>query len=379
MKRSLALAWVVVVVVSYEASSCAPKEFPSGSQVTSVRILASSADPPYATPGSPVRVRVLAFDGRANKTQPMNLSWLPFVCKDPPNDAYYACFQQFAAGGGRVDGSPGGSAGSALADGGTARGGVALVSECNATGLPDAGALSALAPGVDLTPLLAQGDCVDFVMPADAITAHTSAPAPPVPYGLAILFNIACAGHLELVPRDPDNVQSPPIACFDAQHNRLGPDDYVLGFTRVFAYGTLENTNPTIDHVEVRGQPVDLDPDAAADAGFDIDHCPAGSRCEQVPIGPVVPASSQEPNPLVHDVKGNELKEQIWAEFFSTLGSFTSDSRLLYDPAMGSVGTPADTDSKFEAPDHAGDGTIWIIVHDNRSGATWTTVPVHVR
>jgi hypothetical protein len=380
MKRAMtlgALGPVVVTLLGYFASSCAPTEFPSASLVSSVRILASSAEPPYAMPGSAVRVSVLAYDGRAAKSTPMNIYWLPFVCKDPPNDAYYACFQQFAA----IVGGGAGDAGMGGAEGGTGRetghaGAPALVTPCSGAGA--SGTASVPSFGGDLTPLLPQGDCATFVMPADAVTANPNKPVPPTPYGLAILFNIACAGHLELLPLDPANLQSPPIGCFDAQHNRLGPNDYVFGFTRVYAYDALQNANPKIDSVEVNGQPVNLDVDAGA-VGFELDHCPAGSNCEHVHIGPVVPPSSQEPNPLVRDVHGNPLKEQIWAEFFSTLGSFTSDARLLYDPATGAVGSPADTDSEFESPDHAGNGTIWIIVHDNRGGATWATVPVRVR
>jgi hypothetical protein len=370
--RSVRTTTWLVASLGWAASSCAPTPFPDASLVSSVRILASSADPPYAKPGALVRVRVLAFDGRANKTEPMNIFWLPFVCKDPPNDAYYACFAQFGAGAGsgQEAGAPGGM---------DAGAGVTLATGCDA-GLPDAAAIGVLTAGADLTSILPQGNCVDFVMPSDAITAHSSNPSPQVPYGLAILFNVACAGHLELVPRDPNNIQSAPIGCFDAQHNRLGPSDYVLGFTRVFAYDMLENANPEIDAIEVDvdGQVTDLDFDGGTEAGFDVDHCPDGSKCTSVHVGPIVPTSSQEPNPLVHDVNNHELKEQIWAEFFSTLGSFGSDARLLYDPATGSVGTTADTNNEFDPPDHAGDGTIWIVVHDNRGGATWASLPVRV-
>jgi hypothetical protein len=52
--------------------------------------------------------------------------------------------------------------------------------------------------------------------------------------------------------------------------------------------------------------------------------------------------------------------------------------RLLYDPATGSLGTPGDTDDKYTPPGTPGDGFIWIVVHDNRGGASWATIPVHV-
>jgi hypothetical protein len=376
------LVCVVIACAGLEASSCAPTEFQDASLVSSVRILTSSAEPPYAKPRSSVEVHVLAFDGRPIQPAPMRIFWLPLVCENPKNDAYYACFQQFASlAAAAGTGAKAGDAGIAR-DGGEGGSGqttsVTLVTACDAgSDAPSGGLGTALVPGTDLTPALPQGDCVDFVMPSDAVTANPNKPTPPTPYGLAILFNIACAGHLELVPQDPNNVQSPPLACFDAQHNRLGPNDFVFGFTRVYAYDMLENANPSIDSIDVNGQPLNLDPDAGP-VGIDVPHCVAGSPCPNIHIGPVVPASSQEPDPAAFGLNIHPGKEQVWAEFYSTLGSFTSAWRLLYDPVTGSVGPPADTDTEFQVPDHPGGGTIWIIVHDNRGGATWATVPLRV-
>ena len=108
-----------------------------------------------------------------------------------------------------------------------------------------------------------------------------------------------------------------------------------------------------------------------------------GNPCSRtVHIGPVVPPSSQEPNTGQLDVNMHEVNEQIWAQFFSTFGSFKSGSRLLYATSPvgtnGSVGDTNATDNKFSPPSDPGDGTIWIVVHDNRGGATWVTVPVKV-
>jgi hypothetical protein len=343
---------LVVGLWGWASSSCAPSGFPSATLITSVRILASRADQPYAKPASTVNVQVLAYDGRANQTAPMTITWLPFVCENPPGDAYYACFEQAARGGRGAD--AGAEAGIGAA-GGTGFGG----------GL--------LQPGVDLTPFLVNtGPTFRFTMPADVVTAHSANAAMPVKYGLAILFNMACAGHLELVPLDPNNVQAPPFGCFDEQHNRLGANDYVFGFTRVYAYDDIQNANPVIDYVDVEGQRVDLQ------RGFQVESCPAGSHCAGIHVGPVVPPDSQEVDPAEKDANGNPLKELIWAEFFSTFGSFNNDVRLLYDAKTGSVGGPSDTDNQFQPPDQPGDGTIWVVVHDNRGGVSWASVPVHV-
>jgi len=358
--------WWLLAVAAWMSSSCAPSGFQDVALVNSVRILASSADEPYANPGDSVTVQVLAVDGRPDPAVPMNVYWLPFVCENPADDAYYGCFQQIAAGG----------SGPTTGDGGV---------EAAAGGGGDAGAGGgALKPGVDLTPFLPTGPTFTFTMPADAISSHPAAPGIPVPYGLAILFNIACAGHIEIVPLDPNNAnpQQVPIGCFDASHNQLGPDDWVFGFTRVYAYAGITNADPVISSIDVGGQSFAVTggpPAYTTTQTFMPPHC-AGD-CSSIAIGPVVPASSQEVQSQLGP--GDQPKEEIWADFYTTLGKFDDDARLLYDPAAGSIGPPSATDDKFTPPAtapsaSAADGTIWVVVHDNRGGASWVTVPVHV-
>lgn len=329
------------------SAACAPSGFQSSTVVDSVRILASSADQPYAKPGATVNVQVLAVDGRAEKTTPMTVYWLPVVCVNPLNDAYYNCFPQFAGGLGKA-------AAATTADAGAAGGSIA------GDGSAEAGI--SIQPGVDLTRYLPTGPSFAVQIPMDAVATHVTQP-PATPYGLVIVFNVACAGRLELLPPNPSNVQAAPVGCFDADGNLLGPDDYVFGFSRIYVYDELENSNPVIDHVDVNGQAVDLQ------LGFQVSHCAANS-CASVHIGPVVPASSQEADPV------NNSKEEIWADFYSTFGSFSDEARLLYGPSTGSLGAPSATDDQFQPPNTAGAGTIWIVVHDNRGGASWVTVPV---
>jgi hypothetical protein len=363
--RTLArtLAWVAVVAGAWTSSSCAPSGFADETVVATVRILASSADPAYAQPGSTVGLQVLAYDGRPTQPEPMQIFWLPFVCEDPTDDAYYACFQNLGSG---DAGAPGGDGG-----GGSA-------------------GLGALRPGVDLTPFLPTGPSYQFQMPADAITQHTPVPGEPSPYGLGILFNIACAGHLELVAPDPtsDNPQQVPLGCFDQSENQLGPDDWVLGFTRVYAFAPdsgITNTNPVISSIDVQGQPlsVTLQQNTSqiyTTQAFTTSHCTASRRsdCPHVAIGPVVPSSSWEVTQQIGS-NGQPENEEIWADFYSTFGQFTGDASLLYDATKGSIGDPSVTDNQFLPPNDPGNGFIWIVVHDNRGGASWVTIPVEVQ
>jgi hypothetical protein len=255
-------------------------------------------------------------------------------------------------------------------------GGADAGADAGAAGYGGAGSASHFPPpGVALP--IAPGTTTQFKMPLDAVTSHAQVPGTPVPYGVAILFNVACAGHLEFLPYDPNDINpvKVPIGCFDAAHNRLGPDDFVFGFTRVYAYASVTNSNPVIDHVDVDGRPVDLA------QGFLTALCATGgsSSCPAVHIGPVVPVSSWETNPEAHDANGNALHEEIWADFYASSGQFSDSARLLYDARTGSVGAPSQTDNQFDPPQTAGDGSIWIVVHDSRGGAAWVRVPFHAK
>jgi len=74
-----------IALATIAIASCGGTPFADASAVTGVRILASSADKPYAKPGDNVTVSLLAYDGRkdASTAAPMTLSWLPFVAPIP--------------------------------------------------------------------------------------------------------------------------------------------------------------------------------------------------------------------------------------------------------------------------------------------------------
>ncbi|HEY1697666.1 MAG TPA: hypothetical protein VGG39_36140 [Polyangiaceae bacterium] len=372
MRGAKLVAASLLCAGAWASTSCAPSGFAVVSLVQSVRILASSSDPAYAQPGQQVGVQVLAYDGRTTQPEPMKIYWLPFVCEDPPDDAYYACFTQLAGDGGAPDGG--------AASGGGDDGGPGLD-------------LGALRPGVDLSPFLPVGTSYQFQMPADVVTNHIDVPGSnPAHYGIAILFNVACAGHLELVPSPSsgDNPQQIPFGCFDANENQLGPDDWVLGFTRVYAFepdagpdgGPLLNQNPVIASVDVQGQTLDVALVPGTTQSYvtqAIQTPPCSGDCPSIPIGPNVPASSDEPNAQATTVNGGTQNEEIWADFYTTFGSFAGDTSLLYDATKGSIGDAGTTDNQWKPPGDAGTGTIWIVVHDDRGGASWVTVPVNVQ
>ncbi len=329
-------ARVVCLALAAMAVSCNNVDFAPASELHNVRILASAADKPYARPGETVKIDVLAYDARVDRTRPMKLFWIPSVCVNPNQDLYYACFSSFAGTSLPAVGGGGGSV--------------------------------TLAPGTDLSPYLPQGTSYSITLPQNIITSHPPVNGSDGPYGLAIVFNMACAGHVELVAIDSNNPQAVPFGCFDDNHNQLGPDQYVLGFTRVYAYDTRRNANPTIRNVLLEGNPV------APAVGLVLDRCTTSLRrdCPDHKLDVDVPPEDQE----VQEGSSDGRKEQIWADYYADVGQLDGDARLLYDPTSGKV---SGSEDKYKAPNDPGDGNLFVVVHDNRGGASWVQLAIHTR
>jgi len=380
--------------------ACGPSSFDPADLIESVRILASRSDQPYAKPGATVHSEVLAVDGRpdASTNEPMRVFWLPFVCVNPPNDAFYACFSALESSAthiAQVGIAPDGGGGAKISghisrwDGGVEAG----VGAGGLGSLRDAGSLSAIPTGVDVSPLLVQGSRAVFALPSDIVSSH-----PPkkgvTPYGLAVVFNIACAGHVEIVPLDPNNPdpEQIPFGCFDAQHQRLTPNDYVIGYTEVFAYcqtpdggapgtcgpRTLTNHNPVVSSFTFAGHPVSSDPalDGGAEASASFAHCTASdtNKCPNEYAVTSVTDASWEPDPQDPGPDGGSLGEQIWVDYYTTIGSLSSSAILIDDPSRGRVTVPKPENLTVTSAEK---GTLWAVVHDNRGGATWVTVGLH--
>lgn len=337
--RALLLAFALPL------AACLKVDFDPESVITGVRIIATKADKPFAKPGDTVNLETLAVDARADQSRPMKLFWIPVPCINPTRDLYYVCFAQFLN-----------------------------QSATGASGGTDSAASSAaalLTPGADLTAFLPQGPTFSFTMPTDAVSSHPPVEGALAPYGLAIFFNIACAGHVKLEQSSTDNPQNVPLGCYDDAGNKLGPDQYVIGFTRVYAYDNISNANPVLDGLTYDGQPV-------TDAGIVVDHCTADkvADCDEKTLGVSFSDSIWEANPLSQDSSGNIQHEQVWTAYYATTGRFDSEIRLLFDAVEGRVDN---TDNKFRAPKEVGTGTLWVVTHDNRGGASWKTVNITVR
>lgn len=364
-RRSPAAATLFVVLVLAVLAAllaCGGGCFDPQSKLDSVRLFVVKADKPYAKPGETVTLEALLTDARRERPRAAKLYWIPILCLNPQDDLYYLCFANPGdasnqAGATRLIplGSFADAGAGAGADGGAAAGG---------------NPFAAIPTGVDLGPFLPQGPTFSFRMPDDAVKVR--AQDPEHPYGLAVIFNVLCAGSLQFLPRNPaGGGQQVPVVCADDNGVALPASDYVIGITRVYSFPDRINTNPVLEKVTFEGNDIDLA------QGITFEKCTAAKEasCKENKIDVRVSDSSWEVNPA--DVtRDGELHEQIWVDYYSDIGKFDDEARLLFDTRVGRI---SDSEVKFRAPKDVADGTMWAVVHDNRGGSSWIVVPFHVR
>jgi len=192
------------------------------------------------------------------------------------------------------------------------------------------------------------------------------------PYGLAVVFVVACAGRVQYAPPAPGgSPDAVPFVCLDSAGARLGADDFVFAYSLVYAFADRSNENPVLEQVSYRGAPIDTD------QGLTISHCEK-SKIDDCPTSKLevsVPSSSQELDYSNLDGNGNPLKESLYVQYFSTGGKISSDTIVIFDPRNGRL---SGTGNDFRAPQQAGEYRLWAVVHDNRGGVTWQELALHV-
>ena len=322
--------------VGLGVARAAPTGFePPTQSIDSVRILATRADgdKSYAQPGDTVTVEALMVDGRPTKTPPVVLYWIPFICTNPTDDLYYGCFAPLLGGDAglprprtpdRTTAAP-----SDAGRGGATRGGRPT----------DAGRRRARSARSSRRGPISRRSCrtapVHVHRPARTSSRSSH---PPVggagPYGLVILFNIACAGHVKVVAVDPGaGPQQVPLGCFDDDGNALGPDQYVIGFTREYVYETKTNRNPEVDGILVNGVETKTN---VAGVG---DPRPGQGRSSRVRH-----AIMQPPIPLDMDVPQSSwdlLHKSIWVDYYATGGTVGPEARAPLRPLGPAVSDSA--------------------------------------
>lgn len=321
-------------------------EFDPPHELKTLRVLGVQKTVPYAKPGETVDMQMLWYDGSKQAPRPVQVAWFA-GCFNPLGDLYAGCFEQFAGGG---PPGPGG-----------------------------------LPPGVQL----GFGDDFSLTMPADIISSRP----PPVdekqpPYGLAYVFFAACAGKLG--PPPEGEAIAFPLACYGPGDELLGAEDFVAGYSAVYAFDDYRNQNPIVAGFRVAGQDaasncidgacVGTPPPATLDCTTApcVAACPDDGEdsCPEIAIQPIVDPASAEIDQVSVDAYGKKYQEQMWIRYYVNRGGVKSDVRLLNDATDGwneGYGT------KLYAPKKPGPMSVWAVVHDNRGGQAWVRQEILVQ
>jgi hypothetical protein len=366
---------------------CAP-EFDPPSSLVSLRILAVESTPPYAKPGDTVTLDMLYFDGspkargKTGSPRPVKIVWLG-GCHNPVGDLYYQCFPQFFESFSKLGAAAGGASGPGNASSGGQSGGIAFPFDlpCNVS-LPGAyGCTESTAPNFNTR--------FSFTVPEDILSSRPPPAENNIPYGLSYVFYMLCAGDVKLV--DPQG-GGLPLGCFDSKTGtQLTQDDFVLGYTPVYTYEKISNTNPIVgDGMTVDGKKYDVSCAAGESCsegtrcGSDglckpvIGHCTAKSLadCTEYTFKPFIDRTSVEPDEVGSFSDGQSLQESMWVAYYSSDGTMSKQVKLVNDSLKG---WNEEHEAGWKPPGGpAGEVRIWGVVHDNRGGVAWSYQDIFV-
>jgi hypothetical protein len=366
--RMTRLSSSLACVAALGALGCGA-EFDDVSELVSLRVLGVEKSAPYAQPGETVRFELAFYDGAPDAVfagddlpegeakRKVQVAWLG-GCFNPAGDLYAGCFAT---------------------------------------------------PAENFT--FSRGTSFDLELPADVMIPR---PPPLLPYGLSYVFFAVCAGELTL---DTSGAEGLPIRCRDAAGRDLGANDFVVGYTAVYVFGTdangypYENMPPIVNGFALQGNElpltsgdagslVCLGADCLADCSDElygcvnrrppeidcnvegapcIAACPDDGdpeKCPAIPIRPLVDQSMPaEIDAISRDVYQRPYQEQMWINYYATRGAVRSDARLLND---ATAGWNADYGTDFYAPSTPGPVQIFAVAHDNRGAATWVGATIQV-
>lgn len=356
----------LVLAAGLAACGCQPN-FTPPSQVHGVRVLAVHQDPASGAPGATVNLEMLVADDRSStldadgnviEPAPLEIGWLA-GCNNPPSRQYYACAPIFRA----------------LA----------------------ADPLSAVG-------LVGRGTKFSVTLPDDILSAAPTLATDPLHYGVSYVFFAACGGHLVMDGRDGF-----PFGCLDAAGAPAPPAHFVIGFTTVYSYegSDNQNTNPALDGVDFDGVAVEpwspfLDGNGGGFAPRTCSTATEATDCAGLVFShPAVCSNRGLCAPLVAACKGKQCpsysvlphvspasfetftgqNEVMWSSFYTSLGSFGDDTRLVDDRVSGPT---RDIASGWRPPEPLASGeratsTIWVTLNDQRGGVTWASFDVVVQ
>ena len=343
----------VALLASLAALGCAA-EFDPQSEVDALRVFGVQKTTPYTKPGDDVTLSMLWHDGTDQAPRDVQVLWIS-GCFNPPADLFAGCLEDFAGVDFDLD--------TAFCD-----------------------------PTADVSFCL--GNDFTFNMPSGIIDERPPPQDPnQAPYGLSYVFFAVCGGFLG--PTKDTGRFAFPLGCYEDQElsKQLGPDDFVAGYSAIYAYDDLVNNNPIVtgfefNEVEVTPTCIGADCLDAIQAEPAPVDCQAGDvpcvfacpedgaeECPEFEVKPIIDRASAEPDTISSQLEDKDLQEQMWINYYVDGGEVDSDVRLLNDSITG---WNEDFGTKFRAPKKTGPVNIWAVVHDNRGGVDWVRIQVQV-
>lgn len=342
-------------------AACA-SDFAPPSSVEGVRVIAVTADRPYASPGATVTMDLAAVDGakarRRDGEIPRSLDavWIT-GCTNPAGDLFHQCYPALSA---ALDASFGGRS-------------------------------SAPLDGTEpLPPFVTRGPRATFTVPRDALTSHAPALPGAPPSGRSFVFFAVCGGRL-VYERGARDVGLP-LRCLDpATGAPLGADDLVFGFVPIFVFDGLSNAPPVIAGLSFDRVPL------VARACRATAECPAGERCTRggscarvlarcdaekeadCPIHelePQVGPEASEVDPIATAASASAQREVVFAKTYATEGRFVRGTAVLYDTSGSRAPEPFGKYTTWRAT--PGEVRLYAVVYDNRGGVAWKSFDIVV-
>ena len=214
------------------------------------------------------------------------------------------------------------------------------------------------------SPVLAQGaEMSDFTytVPADALDVLPESARPSALIGIA---SVACPGDLA-IEAGPNNL---PFTCKEAGTGRvMALEEYVIGVKRVQVRANDRNTNPVIEAVLFDGVewPEDEVKTVKACDTNNNEYKPcADDTKHEIVARPT--ASSVESGTTEFGIAFNE---QVIIEYYATEGVFEYDVAIASDPNTGWAARKAASGKELR---------MWMVLHDDRGGASWAERRVRV-
>jgi hypothetical protein len=215
------------------------------------------------------------------------------------------------------------------------------------------------------SPILAQGaelDHFSYTVPPNVLD---SLPTGAKSSAMVGILSVACPGDLSLED-GPNNL---PFSCKERGTGRaFALDEYIFGLKRVQVRSSDRNQNPVIEQVTFDGQDWpegEVKQVTACDTdNNDYTSCSASSK-HQLSARPTLASIESGTTEF-----GVGFTEQVVIEYYATEGIFEHEVKIAAEPQSGWVARKSASGK---------DLVLWMVVHDDRGGASWATRQVHAQ